>query len=114
MKISFVQTFLLLAVAILGLATAETQKLRGANVEAIANLVVLKNERDLRGLFEETDHKGGPTGDFTNVNAEFTTSFTDLILAFDILGLLNVFSEVIFAQSRINFNFFQGTGGRFW
>ena len=109
MKISFVQTFLLIAVAILGLATAETQMLRGANVEAIANSAVLKNERDLRGLFAETEHS--PSGETTVVDAGFNFGIDELVLDFNLGALIDFLFS--FGSFGFNFNFFsfQSTGG---
>ena len=98
MKISFVQTFLLVAVAILGVATAETQKLRGANVEKlIADVAELKNERGLQSSSE--------------ISTNFNTNIDELVLDFNIGTLFDFLFS--FGNFNFNFNFFFFEGGFF-
>ena len=91
MKISIVQTFLLVVVAILGLAAAETQSLRGANVESVANVADLKNERLERNL--------------QNVNTNFGADVEEFSFGFNLQGILNFLVSVFSAGFSFNFNF---------
>ena len=80
MKISFAQTFLLIAFAILGLAAGETQKLRGANVEAVASKIDLANERGLENRDLQIDNLD------TDLDVGFDFAIDNLDIQFSFLG----------------------------
>lgn len=100
MKVSIAQTFLLIALAILGLAVGETQKLRGANVEQIANEIELTNERNIA-------RRELPTGPGTDVDVDLDVFVDSLDFDFSFLdGLIAFILEIGSGGFGFNFDFF--------